>query len=92
MRAEVDPALSAKYTDDDELLNIIDLVFDYQEANGLLDIDFDDDADSEDDELDVDDLLAYVVRMLRKDKGAKLSPDDAAPFVKAYLNYESTLY
>ncbi len=88
MRDNVDAALSAKYADDDELLNLIDLIYDYYEANGLLDIDVDD----EDDDLDVDDLLSYITRMLRKDKGAELDPADTEPFVKAYLAYEASLY
>lgn len=87
MRRHVDEELSARYADDDELLNLIDLIYDYYEANGLLDIDLDDD----DDELDTDDLMAYVGRMLRKDKGARLTAEDAAPFVTAYLDYEASI-
>lgn len=88
MRSHVEPELSAKYDDDDELLNLIDLIYDYYEANGLLDIDLNDDAD---DEPDIDDMLAYILRMLKKDKGAKLQPDDVPAFVNAYMNYEETI-
>jgi len=86
MREHVDAELSERYADDDELFNLIDLIYDYYEANGLLDIDMDDD-----DELDVDDLLCYVERMLRKDKAATLTASDAASFVHAYLSYEESL-
>lgn len=86
MRSNVEPSLSAKYSDD-ELFNLIDLIYDYYEANGLLDIDLADD----DDELDLDDMMAYIARMLRKDKGAALQPDDALPLVKAYMAYEDTI-
>lgn len=86
MRGNVGPELAAKY-DDDELFNLIDLIYDYFESNGMLDIDVDD----EDDALDVDDLNAYVVRMLRKDKGALLTADDVPAFVGAYLDYEDSL-
>lgn len=88
MRQEAGPELSAKYPDDDELYNIIDLIFDYLQANGLLDIDFDED---DDDEIDMDDLMTYVSRMLKKDKGAKMSPEDARQFVEAYFAYEDSL-
>lgn len=88
MRAGVAPEIAAKY-DDDELFNLIDLIYDYYESNGMLDIDVEDD---DDDELDVDDLNSYIARMLRKDKGASLSSDDASAFVRAYLAYEDSLY
>ncbi len=78
--------VSDKY-DDDELLNLIDIIYDYYEANGMLDIDLDD----EDDELDVDDLCTYAIRMLRKDKGAKMQPDEVPAYVMAYLDYENSL-
>lgn len=86
MRESVDSAIAAKY-DDDELFNLIDLIYDYFESNGLLDLD----ACDDDDELDIEDLKAYVVRMLRKDKGAQLSADDACLFTDAYLAYEESL-
>lgn len=86
MRGNVAPELASRY-DDDELFNLIDLIYDYFESNGMLEID----AADDDDTLDVDDLNAYVARMLRKDKGAKLSAEDAPAFVAAYLDYEDSL-
>lgn len=86
MRANVQPELAARY-DDDELFNLIDLIYDYYESNGLLEID----ADDDDDALDIDDLNSYVARMLRKDKGAALAPEDAPAFVAAYMAYEDSL-
>lgn len=91
MREAAGPELSAKYDDDDELFNLIDLIFDYMQANGLLDIDIDDEDIDEDDEIDMDDLMSYVGRMLKKDKGARLTVEDALPFVKAYFDYEESL-
>lgn len=87
MRDAVGKELSAKYTDDDELFNLIDLVYDYYEQNGLLDFD---DIDDED-EVDFDDLMAYVYRMLKKDKQAKMSEEDAVKFINAYFDYEDSL-
>lgn len=87
MRSHVPAELSEMYKDDDELLNLIDLIYDYYEANGLLDLDLDD----TDDELDMDDMLSYVTRMLKKDKGAKLQPEHVPAFVNAYMDYEDSL-
>lgn len=91
MRQTVGDTLSAKYPDDDELINLIDLIFDYFQANGMLDIDISDDDIDEDDEIDLDDLATYVGRMLKKDKGATLTEDDARPFIEAYFAYEDSL-
>lgn len=87
IRGHIDTELSSLY-DDDELLNLIDLVYDYYEANGLLDIDLDND---DEDDPDIDELREYIVRMLRKDKGAKLAPEHVMPLLSAYLEYESSL-
>ena len=87
MRRAVGESVSALY-DDNEFLNVIDMIFDYYEANGLLEIDI----DSEDeDEVDIDDIVTYVTRMLARDKGAKLRPEHARPLVSAYIDYENSL-
>lgn len=89
MREAVGSELSAKYPDDDELINLIDLIFDYLQANGLLEIGLDEDED--DNDIDMDDLMTYIGRMLKKDKGASLTEEDSRPFVDAYFEYEATL-
>lgn len=73
--------------DDDELLNVIDMIWDFYEANGYLSIDGDDD----DDEPDPDSIVAYVVRMLAKDKLATVTPADARAIVEAELAYEKSI-
>jgi len=88
IREHIDTDIAARY-DDDEILNLIDIVYDYYEANGLLDIDIPDDDD--DDTLDIDDLMDYVARMLRKDRACTLTAADARPMVEAYLDYEESL-
>lgn len=87
IRNKVGSSIAEKYSDD-ELLNLIDLIYDYLEANGFLEIEIDDD---DDDEIDLEDLMVYVERMLRKDKGAELSISDARPMVEAYFEYENSL-
>jgi len=75
--------------DDDELLNIIDMIWDYYEENGMLDIDLVED-DEEDEDIHAD-LCTYVGRMLRKDKGANVAPEDIPLLVAAELKYEDSL-
>lgn len=74
---------------DDEILNIIDMIWDYYEENGLLDIDPDD--DSEDDTVSLDELLDYVTRMLKKDRDAKVDASDLSLIINAELDYEDSL-
>ena len=75
--------------DDDQLLNLIDIIWDFYEENGLLDIDADEEIDDEEDVLD--DLVAYAGRMLRKDKESRISDDDIAPLIEAEIDYENSL-
>ena len=60
-------ATTRKYSADD-VLEIIDIIWDYYEAKGLLSLDFDEDDDSADGP-DIDDLVAHARKVLAKDKG-----------------------
>lgn len=82
------PADAAAAYDDDQLLNIIDMIWDYYEENGMLEIDLEDDCEEED---IVSDLTDYVTRMLRKDKGAIVKPEHVRQLVEAELEYEESL-
>ncbi|MDE7025548.1 MAG: hypothetical protein K2O88_06690 [Paramuribaculum sp.] len=86
IRTKIVQELSALYSDDD-ILNIIDAIWDCYEENGLLEIDCDD----EDDTIPVDEIHTYVDRMMRKDKGCRVSPDHINTIVDAELEYELTL-
>ena len=79
----------AEAYDDDQLLNLIDIIWDFYEENGLLDIDADEEIDDEEDVLA--DLVAYAGRMLRKDKESRISDDDIAPLIEAEIDYENSL-
>ncbi len=74
---------------EDEVLNVIDMIWDYYEENGMLDIDADDDF-GEDEDIEQD-LIDYVVRMLRKDKGATVKSEDVPLMVNAEIDYEDSL-
>lgn len=72
---------------EDEVLNIIDMIWDFYEENGLLDPDDDTDSDE-----DIEpDMIDYVNRMLRKDKGAKVDPEDVPLMVRAEVEYEDSV-
>lgn len=83
------PENSAKAYSDDDLLNIVDMIWDYYEMNGLLDVDC---ADDDTEELDlVSELIDYAKRMLKKDKGCKVSTNDLGAIIEAELSYEDML-
>lgn len=71
---------------DDEILNVIDIIWDYYEDTGLLDI------DSDGDELiQLDDVISHVKKMLHKDKFAQIRPDDIKYIVEAEIAYEQSI-
>ena len=73
--------------EEDEILNIIDIIWDYYEDNGMLDISMDND----DDESDMSTLIAHVVKIVSKDKSSNLEKDVIAQIVEAELAYEESL-
>ncbi|MCM1518412.1 MAG: hypothetical protein NC117_07210 [Pseudoflavonifractor sp.] len=77
--------ISEKYSDDD-ILNVIDMIWDYYDENGFLDM-----SDDDDDSIDIDDVADYVRRMLRKDKEAHISSDDVALIVNSEIDYERSI-
>lgn len=80
---ELSRTIGVTYPDDD-LLNVIDIMWDYYEENGLLDID-------SDDELDIDHLIESVGRLLRKDRENNVKPEHVETIVKAELDYEDSI-
>lgn len=74
--------------DSDEILNVIDMIWDYYEENGLLEID--DDFEADEDEDIAAELTDYIERMLRKDKGSKIESADIRLIVDAELKYEDS--
>ena len=73
--------------EEDEILNIIDIIWDYYEDNGMLDISMDNDED----ESDIATLIAHVVKIVSKDKSSNLDKDVIAQIVEAELAYEESL-
>lgn len=69
--------------DEDDLLLLIDAMFDYYEAQ-------DDDTVLTEDEENAQ-LLAYVTKALHNDKDNKIADTDIADIIEAELQYEDTL-
>lgn len=87
IRGFVGPKISDKY-DDDEILCVIDTIWDYYEKNGYLSLN----ADITDDELlDVDNLTAYVKKEIAMDDEFVMDPSDVEQIVKGDLEYEESL-
>lgn len=87
IRKELSAESNDKY-DDDDILCIVDLIWDYYERKGLLSLN----SDVTDDEvLDVDDLTAYVKKEVKNDEELVMDPKDIELIVKAELDYEDSL-
>ncbi len=88
MRKEIGAELDALYSDDD-LLNIVDAIWDYYEENGFLEIDNNEEED--DDIIPIDELYDYVGRMMKRDKGCKVMPEHMRSIIDAELAYEDSI-
>ena len=86
MRAALSAESSALY-DDDELLNVIDIIWDWYDDQGLLDID----AEADDEEVNTDALIKHVGKMIAKDSDSPVKREDIEPLVIAELRYEQSL-
>lgn len=87
IRATLPQEVSERY-DDDEILYVIDIIWDWYEKNGYLS--FDSDV-TDDEELDIDKLTAYVRKEIRNDKEIMMDPQDIDLIVKGELEYEESL-
>ena len=81
IRAYMPENIAAKYSDD-EILNIIDMIWDFYEDNGFLEIPA---------EPELPQIMAYVSKMLAKDKLAVVDTADVHYIVEGELAYEKSL-
>ena len=70
---------------DDEVYYVVDLIYEYYESEGLFD------EDSEDIEINVDELLDFVIKHAKKDKVRDFSDDEIEIIVAGELAYCDTL-
>lgn len=76
--------------DDNTAAEVLDLIFDYYDENGDLDIAsaFDDD---DDDENDIAEMVAFVQKYLRKNSDTNLTDAQVEAMIRAELDYEESL-
>ena len=79
--------VNRRYTDDD-ILYVIDIMYDWYEKNGYLDLS----SEVTDEEIDhLPELVAYVKKELANDKEMTMDPDHIELIVKGELQYEESL-
>lgn len=76
---------------DDEILNIIDMIWDFYEDNGLLEIPADDNITPDQAESQLENVMAYVRKMLSRDKLAVVDTADVKYIVEGELAYEKSI-
>ena len=86
MRGVLSEESSTLY-DDDELLNVIDIIWDWYDDQGLLDID----TEADDEDVNTEALIKHVGKMLAKDTDSPIRREDVEPLVSAELRYEQSL-
>ena len=86
MRDSVSTESSSLY-DDDELLNVIDIIWDWYDDQGLLDID----TETDDDNINSEALIKHVCKMIAKDSASPIKREDIESLVMAELRYEQSL-
>lgn len=87
IRNYVGEKVSSKYSDD-EILYIIDTIWDYYEKKGFLSLDIN---ETEEEMLDADELTAFVKKEVSNDEELIMDPADIGLIVKAELEYEESL-
>lgn len=87
IRNYVGEHVSSNYSDD-EILYIIDIIWDYYEKHGFLSLET---AETDEELLDPDKLTAYVKKEVVKDGELVIDPKDIDKIVKGELEYEESL-
>lgn len=79
--------LKGKFSNDD-ILYILDLVYEYYETNGLFD---DEDDDDKEIEIDEDEVVEYVIKNLKRDKIGRFEPEEVIFIVQGEMEYCDSL-
>lgn len=87
IRGKLSDTSNSRYSDDD-ILCVVDCIWDYYEKKGMLSLN---DLDAEEELLNVDDLTAYVKREIKADGSVPVDSADIEIIVKAELEYEESL-
>ncbi|MBD5183955.1 MAG: hypothetical protein HDS97_03580 [Bacteroidales bacterium] len=76
-----------QYTDD-EILYVIDIMYDWYEKNGYLSLDMN---VTEEEDTDIEKLTTYVKKEIARDGEVEMDPSDIDIIVKGELEYEESL-
>ncbi|MBD5196724.1 MAG: hypothetical protein HDR94_00665 [Bacteroides sp.] len=87
IRETLPQEVSEKYSDD-EILYVIDIIWDWYERNGYLKIDA---GVTDEEELDVEKLTAFVAKEIKKDGEVLMDPQDIDLIVRGELQYEESI-
>lgn len=79
--------VNKEYTDDD-ILYVIDIIWEWYDKNGYLELNSD---VTEEEEHDLEKLTAYVKDQLNKDKENKMDPSNVGLIVKGEIEYEESI-
>lgn len=88
--SQLPPEKAERYSDD-EILNVIDIIWDYYEESGLLDPATALEEDDDDEAAELALLKAHVTKMLAKDKGSNIAQEDIEPIINAEIDYENSI-
>lgn len=88
IRSKLTEEINNTVTDDDDILCVIDVIWDYYEKKGMLSLD---NLDEEDELLDVADLIKYARKIISEDDELSLSQTAIELIVKSELDYEKSL-
>lgn len=87
IRKTLPAEVNAEY-DDDDILYIIDIIWEWYEKNGYLDLNSE---VTEEEEHDLSKLTDYVVAQLKKDKEANMDLTYVGQIVKGEIEYEESI-
>ena len=87
IRRELPENINIKFSDD-ELLLIIDIIWNYYEDKGLLSLNLE---ETDEEQMDPDELIAFVKKTVKEDDELMMDPKDIELVVKAELDYEASL-
>lgn len=87
IRAALPDDVNSRISDDD-VLYVIDTIWDWYEKNGYLDINAD---ITDEEEMKTDELTAYVAKELRRAGELDITRDELEDIIKAELQYEESI-
>lgn len=87
IRASLSEKQNCEITDDD-ILYVIDCIWDWYEKNGYLSLTSE---VTDEEEMNINNLVAYVKKELRRAGESLMVPDDVEAIVKSELQYEESI-